>query len=67
MNPVLDVLAKSLIAHHPGASIPELERAYAIAADAHEGQLRKSGEPYTTLLKILNIHSTPLSEISGKR
>lgn len=56
MNPVLDVLAKSLIAHHPGASIPELERAYAVAADAHDGQLRKSGEPYIT-------HPLAVSEI----
>ena len=43
MNPVLDDLAKSLLAHHPGTSLSELERAYEIAADAHEGQLRKSG------------------------
>ena len=56
MNPVLDDLAKSLISHHPGASLAELERAYNIAADAHDGQLRKSGEPYIT-------HPLAVSEI----
>ena len=56
MNPVLDVLAKALISHHPEASLIELERAYDIAADAHEGQLRKSGEKYIT-------HPLAVSEI----
>ncbi|CAB4747190.1 unannotated protein [freshwater metagenome] len=56
MNPVLDVLAKSLIAHHPATSLSELERAYDVAADAHEGQIRKSGEPYIT-------HPLAVSEI----
>jgi len=56
MNPVLDGLAKSLLAHHPGASLAELERAYDIAADAHAGQLRKSGHPYIT-------HPLAVSEI----
>ena len=56
MNPVLDVLAKSLIAHHPETSLAELERAYDVAADAHEGQTRKSGEPYIT-------HPLAVSEI----
>ncbi len=56
MNPVLDVLARSLVAHHPETSLGELERAYEIAADAHQGQLRKSGEPYIT-------HPLAVSEI----
>jgi GTP pyrophosphokinase len=56
MNPVLDVLARSLVAHHPETSLAELERAYEIAADAHQGQLRKSGEPYIT-------HPLAVSEI----
>ena len=56
MNPVLDDLAKALLSHHPGASLVELERAYDIAADAHEGQLRKSGQPYIT-------HPLAVSEI----
>lgn len=31
---------------HPGVDISPIERAYAVAARAHEGQLRKSGDPY---------------------
>lgn len=48
MNPVLDGLSKALLAHHPDVSLSELERAYVVAEKAHEGQLRKSGEPYIT-------------------
>jgi len=32
--------------YHPSADISLLEKAYKIAYNAHEGQLRKSGEPY---------------------
>ena len=35
-------------AFHPHADAAMLRRAYAIARDAHEGQLRKTGEPYIT-------------------
>ena len=31
--------------YHPSADITQIEKAYKIAHDAHEGQLRKSGEP----------------------
>ena len=31
MNPVLDALSKSLLAHYPDASLNELERAYEVA------------------------------------
>ncbi len=34
--------------HHPKADVAVIERAYARAAQAHEGQLRRSGEPYIT-------------------
>lgn len=33
---------------HPGIDIWPLERAYAVAARVHDGQLRKSGDPYIT-------------------
>src|ERR1700760_654536 len=33
---------------HPRASVDPIIRAYEMAADAHQGQLRKSGEPYIT-------------------
>ncbi len=32
--------------YHPSADISQIEKAYKIAHDAHDGQLRKSGEPY---------------------
>lgn len=35
-------------AHHPGADIGVLERAYALAEEAHHGQTRKTGHPYIT-------------------
>ncbi|MDY3918081.1 MAG: bifunctional (p)ppGpp synthetase/guanosine-3',5'-bis(diphosphate) 3'-pyrophosphohydrolase [Candidatus Limivivens sp.] len=45
-----DILYEELIAsvkkYHPSADITMIEKAYRIARDAHEGQLRKSGEPY---------------------
>ncbi|MDO5423552.1 MAG: bifunctional (p)ppGpp synthetase/guanosine-3',5'-bis(diphosphate) 3'-pyrophosphohydrolase [Eubacteriales bacterium] len=45
-----DVLYDELIAsvkkYHPSTDITMIEKAYRIARDAHEGQLRKSGEPY---------------------
>ena len=56
MNPVLDALSKSLLAHYPDASLNELERAYEVAEKAHTGQLRKSGEAYIT-------HPLAVSEI----
>ena len=32
--------------YHPSADISMIEKAYTIARDAHDGQVRKSGEPY---------------------
>ena len=32
--------------YHPSDDISLIERAYEVASSAHEGQLRKSGEPY---------------------
>jgi len=32
--------------YHPSKDFSMLERAYALAADAHKEQKRKSGEPY---------------------
>lgn len=34
--------------NHPKADLGVIERSFRIARDAHEGQLRKSGEPYIT-------------------
>ena len=39
-------LISSVLKYHPSTDISMIEKAYRIARDAHEGQLRKSGEPY---------------------
>ena len=39
-------LVGTIRAYHPSADISQIEKAYRIADEAHQGQLRKSGEPY---------------------
>ncbi|MBY5163956.1 RelA/SpoT family protein [Salsipaludibacter albus] len=46
--PELTALAKAVREHAPRVDLREVVRAYHYARDAHEGQLRKSGEPYIT-------------------
>ena len=41
-----DQLIRRVRKYHPSADISQIEKAYKIAHDAHDGQLRKSGEPY---------------------
>lgn len=41
-------LLRTVKAHHPKANLALIERAYAAAFRAHDGQKRKSGEPYIT-------------------
>lgn len=41
-----DELIRSVRRYHPSADISMIEKAYKIAYEAHEGQARKSGEPY---------------------
>ena len=41
-----DELIASVHRYHPSADISMIEKAYRIANDAHQGQVRKSGEPY---------------------
>ena len=41
-----DELIASVRKYHPSADISLIEKAYQIAKKAHEGQVRKSGEPY---------------------
>ena len=45
-----EVLYEELLAcvrkYHPSADLSMIEKAYRIAKNAHEGQFRKSGEPY---------------------
>ena len=43
-----NVLAKEILRHYPEGDAELVRRAYAYAAEAHEGQKRVSGEPYIT-------------------
>ncbi len=44
----MTALLETVRATHPGVDTSPIERAYAVAARAHDGQLRKSGDPYIT-------------------
>ncbi|MCI0382907.1 bifunctional (p)ppGpp synthetase/guanosine-3',5'-bis(diphosphate) 3'-pyrophosphohydrolase [Streptomyces sp. CNQ085] len=44
----IEHVAKAHRAHHPGADLDTLRRAYVLAESSHRGQTRKSGEPYIT-------------------
>jgi GTP diphosphokinase / guanosine-3',5'-bis(diphosphate) 3'-diphosphatase len=47
-SPLLDPLLRTVRATHPRADTAVLERAFEVAARAHAGQKRKSGDPYIT-------------------
>ena len=47
-NPVLEPLLRTLRQTHDKVDAGLLERAFEVAERAHEGQLRKSGDPYIT-------------------
>lgn len=54
--PELEGLLKTVKAHHPKGDLGLLVRAYTAADKAHDGQKRKSGEPYITHpLAVANI------------
>ncbi|MFD4420110.1 RelA/SpoT family protein [Agromyces sp. NPDC058484] len=44
----VDTLVRTVRMHHPKTDLGLIERAYTVAERAHEGQKRKSGEPYIT-------------------
>ncbi|WP_454294680.1 RelA/SpoT family protein [Salana multivorans] len=46
--PAIEPLIQVVRANHPRVDVLLLERAYRVAESAHEGQLRKSGDPYIT-------------------
>ena len=48
INPVLEPLIKTVRATHPKADVRLISRAYEVAAHWHDGQMRKSGDPYIT-------------------
>lgn len=39
-------LIETIRHYHPSSDLSDIERAYKVAKEAHEGQFRKSGEPY---------------------
>ncbi len=39
-------LKETLLKYHPSSDLSLIERVYKVAYEAHEGQVRKSGEPY---------------------
>jgi len=47
-NPVLDPLVRIYRGTHPKGDVASIQRAYDIADRMHEGQKRKSGDPYIT-------------------
>ncbi|GAA5162728.1 RelA/SpoT family protein [Ornithinimicrobium tianjinense] len=47
-TPALEPLLRSVRATHPKADLQLIERAYAVAELAHQGQRRKSGDAYIT-------------------
>ncbi len=47
-HPVLEPLLQIVRSSHPRADVAIVVRAYEVAARAHEGQIRKSGDPYIT-------------------
>jgi len=66
-SPVLEPLARTIRVAHPKADLRPVQRAYEIAEAAHEGQRRRSGEPYithplavTTILAGLGMDTTTL-------
>ena len=46
--PSIDDLAERLASYLEPDQIDQVRRAYSFAAEAHEGQYRKSGEPYSS-------------------
>jgi len=46
-------LISRILTYHPSTDISMIEKAYKVADKAHEGQLRKSGEPY--IMHPLNV------------
>ena len=48
VKPVLEPLAAVHRELHPSADMATLQRAYDIAEQSHDGQMRKSGDPYIT-------------------
>jgi GTP diphosphokinase / guanosine-3',5'-bis(diphosphate) 3'-diphosphatase len=48
MDQMMDLICQKVDLYNPSADMDHLMEAYRFARDAHDGQLRKSGEPYFT-------------------
>jgi len=48
MKALLEPLVEKVLAHHSEVNLADIERAFLIAEEAHQGPNRKSGEPYIT-------------------
>ncbi|MCX6508321.1 MAG: bifunctional (p)ppGpp synthetase/guanosine-3',5'-bis(diphosphate) 3'-pyrophosphohydrolase [Actinobacteria bacterium] len=48
LAPLLEPVLDAYLARFPGAEVLTIERACALALQAHKGQLRRTGEPYVT-------------------
>jgi len=48
LAPLLEPVLEAYLARFPGAETVMIERACALAMQAHKGQLRRTGEPYVT-------------------
>jgi guanosine-3',5'-bis(diphosphate) 3'-pyrophosphohydrolase len=48
VSPLLEPLLRTVRSAHPKADVSVIERAFEVAARAHTGQKRKSGDPYIT-------------------
>jgi len=67
LPPVLEPLARTIRAAHPKADLRVVQRAYEQAEQSHDGQRRRSGDPYithplavTTILAELGMDTTTL-------
>ncbi len=43
---MLEDLIEVAVEHHPGTDVDLIRRAYGVAAEAHAGQMRRTGDPY---------------------
>src|SRR5690348_18475443 len=59
-NPVLEPLMTAVRQNHPKADPSVIERAYAVAEHAHDGQMRKSGDADITPPPAVTTHPPQL-------
>ena len=57
--PVLEPLSRTIRASHPKADQRAVVRAYAVAEQCHEGQKRRSGDPYITHPLACLLYTSP--------